>query len=83
MIVLWIDPWTTTVWYAVLQKINNTISLLDYWVIHTTPKTDLSIKLIEIASDLDSLINTYKPNRVVIEKLFYYKSKNMNRCSSS
>jgi len=71
MIVLWIDPWTTTVWYAVLQKINNTISLLDYWVIQTTPKTDLSIKLIEIASDLDSLLNTYKPDRVVIEKLFF------------
>lgn len=70
MIVFWIDPWTTTVWYAVIEK-TNSIKLLDYWVIEITPKIELKYKLLEISKDLESLIQSYKPDRVVIEKLFF------------
>lgn len=71
MIVIWIDPWTTTVWYAIVEKKWNEKFLLDYWVIHTTPKISLEEKILEIGEDLDSLIEKYSPNRVVIEKLFF------------
>ncbi len=71
MIVIGIDPGTTTIWYAVVEKKWNEKILLDYWVIHTTPKIDLKDKIMEISNDLESLINKYMPKRVVIEKLFF------------
>lgn len=71
MIVIWIDPWTTTVWYAVVEKKANTKILLDYWVIKTTPKIPIKDKIIEVSKDLDFLIKKYSPDRVVIEKLFF------------
>lgn len=74
MIVIWIDPWTTTIWYAVIEKINNTKKLLDYWIIKTTPKISIKDKIIEISKDLDFLIKQYYPNRIVIEKLFCVKN---------
>jgi crossover junction endodeoxyribonuclease RuvC len=45
--------------------------LLDFGVIETTPKIPLKDKILEVASDLESLISLYHPERVVIEKLFF------------
>jgi len=69
--ILWIDPWTTTIWYAILSKKWINIDLIDFWVFTTTPKIDLSIKLLEIGKDINELIETFKPDIVVIEKLFF------------
>ena len=70
--ILWIDPWTTTVWYAVLNKVSSSdYKLIDYWVFSTTPKIDLSIKLLEIWKDIKELIKIYKPDIISIEKLFF------------
>jgi len=71
MIVIGIDPGTTTVWYAVVEKKWNQKILLDYGVISTLPKIPLKEKILEIAEDLSFLIEKYSPNRVVIEKLFF------------
>ncbi len=69
-IILWIDPGTTTIWYALIEK-NKGITLLDYGVIHTTPKIDIASKLLEIWKDMAEIINKYKPEVVVVEKLFF------------
>ena len=71
MIILWIDPGTTTVWYAIINKTWNTSSIVDYWVIETAPKIALEQKLIEIGTDLVAIIEKHKPERVWIEKLFF------------
>lgn len=71
MIVLWIDPWTTTVWYAVVEKKANAKILLDYGVINTKPKLPIKDKILEIWNDLDFLLGKYSIDRVVIEKLFF------------
>lgn len=71
MIVIGIDPGTTTVWYAVVEKKWNQKILLDYGVISTIPKIPLKEKILEISEDLHFLIEKYSPNRVVIEKLFF------------
>lgn len=72
MIILWIDPWTTTVWYSIINKHSNSdFELIDYWVFSTTPKIDLSIKLLEIWNDIKNLINKYNPDIISIEKLFF------------
>jgi len=71
-IILWIDPWTTTVWYAIINKISNSdYQLIDFWVFSTTPKIDLSIKLLEIWNDIKELIKTFNPDIISIEKLFF------------
>ncbi len=71
MIILWIDPWTTTTWFAVIERMNWEKKLLDYWVFTTTPKIDLSIKLLEIWNDFNEILKKYKPNIVSIEKIFF------------
>jgi len=70
-IVLWIDPGTTTIGYALVERNGNTFSLLDYWVIETTPKLELSKKLIEIGTDMSGIIKKYKPDVVSVEKLYF------------
>ena len=72
MIILWIDPWTTTTWFAVVEKISfSDFSLIDYWIIEITPKIDLKYKLLEIWEDYNNLLEKFKPDLVVVEKLFF------------
>jgi crossover junction endodeoxyribonuclease RuvC len=71
MRILWIDPWTTTVWYAIIEKNSGVLRLIDYGVIKTTPKISLEQKLLEIGGDLLALIDKYQPQRAGIEKLFF------------
>jgi len=71
-IILWIDPWTTTIGYAIINKHSSSnYELIDFWVFSTTPKIDLSIKLLEIWKDIKELIKIYNPDIVSIEKLFF------------
>lgn len=70
-IFIWIDPWTTTVWYAILERAWNTNKLIDYWIFKTISKIDLSIKLLEIWNDIKELIKTYSPDCAIIEKLYF------------
>lgn len=71
MIILWIDPGTTTVWYALVEREGNNFHLLDYWVIETIPKLEISKKLIEIGTDIQEIIKKYSPEVITVEKLFF------------
>lgn len=71
MLILWIDPWTTTTWYALIKKENSCFSIIDYWVFKTTPKIPLSEKIFEIWTDINALLDKYKPSIVSVEKLFF------------
>lgn len=71
MIILWIDPWTTTTGYAILAKDKNILKLIDYWILKTTPKINISDKLLEIWNDIKSIILKNNPDIVVVERLFF------------
>ncbi len=71
MIILWIDPGTTTTGFAIIERKNNNFILIDYGVISTTPKVELSTKLLEIGSDISQILEKYQPHIVSIEKLFF------------
>jgi len=71
MIILWIDPGTTTVGFSLINKENWKIELIDYWVFKTTPKIWLEHKINEIWSDINHIIKKYNPNILSIEKLFF------------
>ena len=69
-IILWIDPWTTTTWFAIIES-SQDINLVDFGVISTTPKVADSLKLLEIWNDIWALLERYHPDLIVIEKLFF------------
>ncbi len=71
MIILWIDPWTTTTGFAVINKEKQSYTLIDYWVISTTPKLPIPDKIYELWIDLNLIISKYEPAIFSIEKLFF------------
>ncbi|RKW23651.1 crossover junction endodeoxyribonuclease RuvC [Candidatus Gracilibacteria bacterium] len=75
MIILGIDPGTTTVGYCLLEDKNSKIKIIDYGVLKTAPKINLEIKLLEIGTDLVELIKTHKVEKIVIEKLYFQTNK--------
>lgn len=71
MLILWIDPWTTTTGYALVKKENSVFKLIDYWILKTTPKIPLSDKILEIWTDISEIITKFNPEIISIEKLFF------------
>jgi crossover junction endodeoxyribonuclease RuvC len=52
------------------------LTVVDFGVISTPAGTEVGERLCTIYDDLHSLIDTYKPDWVVIEKLFFYRMGN-------
>lgn len=74
-IILGIDPGTTTVGFAVIEKTGRSVSILNYGVITTPPKIGIALKLMDITKDLEDLIDTYHPTVSGIEKLFFFNNQ--------
>lgn len=74
MIILGIDPGTTTVGFAFIEKENGKIRVLEYGVISTPPKLSLPEKLLLISADIHELLDIYKPMVAGIEKLFFVRN---------
>lgn len=70
-IILGIDPWTTTIWFCILEKIKNDRNIIEFWVIETIPKDKLELKIFDMMNDLEEIVDRYKPEIVWIEKLFF------------
>jgi len=71
MIILGIDPWTTTTGFAITKKEWIKISLIEYWILKTIPKISIDLKLLEIWTDIRTLIDKFAPDLVAIEKLYF------------
>ncbi len=71
MIILWIDPWTTTTGFSILEKKWNKIVLIDYGLLKTKANISNNIKLFEIWTDICELIKNYKPSLLSIEKIYF------------
>ncbi|HBD05546.1 TPA: crossover junction endodeoxyribonuclease RuvC [Candidatus Uhrbacteria bacterium] len=73
-IFLGIDPGFGRTGFGVIKLEKGQLCILDYGCITTKSKTDLSKRLVEIYSDLVSIIKKHKPDAVCIEKLFFSKN---------
>lgn len=74
MKILGIDPGYAIIGYGLIDT-SKSNQVIDYGVI-TTPKEDsISVRLSNIESALISLFQTYKPDAVAIEELFYFKNQ--------
>ena len=74
MKILGIDPGYAIIGYGIIDTSLPRL-VMDYGVI-TTPKEDtLPVRLSNIENALISLFETYKPEAVAIEELFYFKNQ--------
>lgn len=71
MIVLGIDPGLATVGFGVIKKEGSKLTALDYGVIKTPAKEGLPTRLLTIYDAIKQLIETYKPDAVAVEELFF------------
>jgi len=73
--ILGIDPGTATTGFGVVDRIGSTPKMLDYGVITTPPRLPIAERLLMIYNDLNQLLEAFKPNVVVMERLFFAKNQ--------
>ncbi len=74
MRILGIDPGYAIVGYGIIDThLNNAV--VDYGVIETPKEDPLPVRLQAIEESLRVLFETYKPDEVAIEELFYFKNQ--------
>ncbi len=74
MIILGIDPWTATTWFALLEKEGRVTRVIEYGVISTRAGLSLSERLLQIGNDLSEIIGTYHPTLCGVERLFFLRN---------
>ncbi|MFA6547814.1 MAG: crossover junction endodeoxyribonuclease RuvC [Candidatus Magasanikbacteria bacterium] len=74
-IILGIDPGFGRVGFGVIEKLKTgEWKSLDYGCIETSPKKIFVDRLLEIYEAVGFLIKKYKPSRVAVEKLFFFRN---------
>ena len=73
MIILGIDPGLARVGFGLIDTVNNQIKMIDCGIIETSKDKKESERMVEIASDLQTIILKWKPDLAVVEKFFFYK----------
>jgi len=74
MKIIGIDPGYERCGFAVLQKDNNQLKLLNYGIIKTSSKDDFIARQSEIANDFKALLERYQPDLLAIEDLFFVQN---------
>lgn len=74
MIIIGIDPGSHICGYGILQLENNRIVAAGCDVIKIVPTLDLAERLAVIYSEIDQIIDEYKPDIAAVETIFYGKN---------
>ena len=74
MIVIGIDPGLATVGFGVIRKEEGTITPVSYGCIRTSSEKQNSERLMDIYNEINTLFETYNPQTVAIEKLFFNRN---------
>lgn len=74
MRILGIDPGYGIVGYGIIDTHKNN-AVVDYGVIETPKEESFPVRLQRIEESLRVLFETYKPDEVAIEELFYFKNQ--------
>lgn len=75
MRILGIDPGLAIVGYSIIDTEQGEHILISSGSIQTDKTKSDSSRLFEIENDMQTIINTYKPDVASIEKLFYFKNQ--------
>ena len=71
MMILGIDPGYAIVGYGIIDYRNNHFTVVDYGAILTDAGTPFNERLERIYDSLTAIIETYKPEAMSVEKVFY------------
>ncbi len=71
MVILGIDPGFATVGFGLVSSVRGQASLIRCGAITTPAGLPLSRRLLQIASDLESLIDRFAPDALAVEELFF------------
>ena len=74
MIILGIDPGLATMGYGVINSLKGNYSVIDYGVVTTPKERTLPERLQQLEDGVKELIETYRPDNVSIEELFFSKN---------
>lgn len=74
MIILGIDPGLATMGYGVINSVKGNYSVIDYGVVTTPKECTLPERLMQLEDGVVELIDTYKPDNISIEELFFTKN---------
>jgi len=74
MIILGIDPGTATTGYGLIEVENDSLTVINYGTIRTSPKDSIPIRLKDIFNDINELIEKFSPDVMSIEELFFFKN---------
>jgi crossover junction endodeoxyribonuclease RuvC len=74
LIVLGIDPGTARTGYGLVERTGSSLRSLDYGCIETTSEWTLPQRLLAIHGVVTHLIETYRPELVAVERLFFNKN---------
>ena len=75
MRILGIDPGLAIVGYSIIDIEKDENYLVSSGSIQTDKNNNDSARLLEIQTDIQTIIDTYKPDIASIEKLFYFKNQ--------
>ena len=73
MVILGIDPGVATIGFGLIRAERGKNTLLQYGVITTPPGIPLSERLLQISNDMEQLIETFRPDEMAVEELFFSK----------
>ncbi|MGN0173866.1 MAG: crossover junction endodeoxyribonuclease RuvC [Acutalibacteraceae bacterium] len=71
MIILGIDPGYAIVGYGVIEYKANKFNVINYGAITTSKDDELNDRLLQIYNQLCNIMDTYKPEAMSIEQLFF------------
>ena len=74
MIILGIDPGLATLGWGVIEAERGRQRLINYGCILTTPQQRFPERLQHIGQDMRTLLQTYKPQEIAFEELFFAKN---------
>lgn len=74
MLVLGIDPGTALCGYGLVRAEKDDFALVAYGAVSTPANSPLPARLLQIYTELNSLIKRHRPDSVAVEKLFFAKN---------
>ena len=74
LIILGLDPGTATTGYGIIRVVGNSFKSVIHGVILTPAGMPMEQRLIMIYEQLNELIDTYQPEQVAIEELFFNRN---------
>ncbi len=74
MIILGIDPGLATMGYGVIEAVHGNFRVVDFGVVTTPKECRLPERLKQLEEGVIELIDTFKPENVAIEELFFSKN---------